>query len=223
MSTLRPSPSWMNVLTIFRWAIRNCGLLLLRGLMDNLFGTSESKSLMEAGWDGKASRLHYGRYPSLAPVLLGLLKSGRAMIRELTTIAAAEAVFPALDIVRRAGPPAALRDELQMYIADYLASPAWHVREIAARTLCSCMLHSEWLDALRSLLVRNDTAGSASEKNRFHGALMTSKFLVERLAEVMPDELTGKSEIPFLCRGFWLTKCCSKLPGAGVTTKGDPG
>lgn len=152
--------------------------------------------MMEAGWDGKASRLHYARYPSLAPVLLGLLKSGRAMIHELTTIAAAEAVFPALDIVRRAGPPAALQDELQMYISDYLASPAWHVREIAARTLCSCMLHNEWLDVLRSLLVRKDTAGSASEKNRFHGALMTGKFLVERLAEVMSAELTGKPEIP---------------------------
>lgn len=193
--TLAPFSTWLDMLTPYRWAIRNCGLLLLRGLMDSLFGTSESKALMEAGWDGKASRLHYARYPSLAPVLLGLLKSGRAMIRELTTIAAAEAVFPALDIVRRAGPPAALRDELQMYIADYLASPAWHVREIAARTLCSCMLHSEWLDTLRSLLVRTDSADS-SEKNRFHGALMTGKFLVERLAEVMPAELTGKSEMP---------------------------
>lgn len=145
---------------------------------------------MEAGWDGKASRLHYARYPSLALVLLGLLKTGRAMIHELTTIAAAEAVFPALDIVRRAGPPAALRVELQMYIADYLASPAWHVREIAARTLCSCLLHSKWLGSLRSLLVRKETSGS-SEKNRFHGALLTGKFLVERLAEVMPEELTG--------------------------------
>lgn len=147
--------------------------------------------MMEAGWDGKASRLHYGRYPSLAPVLLGLLKSGRAMVHKLTTIAAAEAVFPALDIVRRAGPPAALRDELQMYIADYLASPAWHVREIAARTLCSCLLHSKWLDALSSLLVLRDNSG-LSERNRFHGALLTGKFLVERLAEVMPGELTGK-------------------------------
>lgn len=145
---------------------------------------------MEAGWDGKASRLHYARYPSLAPVLLGLLKSGRAMIHELTTIAAAEAVFPALDIVRRAGPPAALRGELQMYIADYLASPAWHVREIAARTLCSCLLHNGWMGSLRSLLVRKDASGP-SERNRFHGALMTGKFLVERLAEVMPGELTG--------------------------------
>lgn len=183
--------------------------------MDSLFGTSENKAMMEAGWDGKASRLHYARYPSLAPVLLGLLKSGRAMVHELTT-AAAEAVFPALDIVRRAGPPAAQRDELQMYIADYLGSPAWHVREIAARTLCSCLLHSEWLGALRSLLVRRNASGSASETNRFHGALLTGKFLVERLAEVMPEELTGMSRnIPAFVEAF--ANSDSKLPRAGFT------
>lgn len=162
--------------------------------MDNLFGTSESKSMMEAGWDGKANRLNYSRYPSLAPVLLGLLKDGRAIIHELTTTAAAEAVFPALDIIRRSGPPAAQRDELQKYIAEYLGSPAWHVREIAARTLCSCLLHKEWLNSLRQLLIRKEPSGSASEANRCHGALLTAGFLVARLAEVMPGELTGMLE-----------------------------
>ncbi|SPO02760.1 uncharacterized protein DNG_05435 [Cephalotrichum gorgonifer] len=171
------------------WAIRNCGLLLLRGLMDSLFGTSESKSTMEAGWDGTANCIDYDRYPSLAPVLLSLLKSGRSMVYELTTIAAAEAVFPALDIIRRAGPPASQRDELQTYVAEYLGSPAWHVREIAARTLCSCMLHSDWLPALRSLLSPEDIANPERETNRFHGALLTGRFLVERLSEVMPEEL----------------------------------
>ena len=62
--------------------------------MDSLFGTSESKAFMEAGWDGKANRIHYGRYPTLPPVLLSLLRSGRRMIIDMTAGATADAVFP---------------------------------------------------------------------------------------------------------------------------------
>lgn len=47
------------------WAIRNCGLIFLRSLIDSLFGTHESKAVIEAGWDGKANRIHYHRYPNL--------------------------------------------------------------------------------------------------------------------------------------------------------------
>ncbi len=55
--------------------------------------------------------------------------------------AAAESVFLALDIIRRPGPPALLRDEIQSDVAHYLSNSVWHVREKATRTLCSCLLH----------------------------------------------------------------------------------
>jgi hypothetical protein len=171
--------------------VRNSGLLLLRGLLDTLFGTSESKALMEAGWDGKANRIHYGRYATLPHVLLGLLQSGRRMILDMSAGATAEAVFPALDIIRRAGPPPTLRDELQRLVVEYLGSPVWHVREMAARTLCSCLLHNEWLQSLLDILER-DGIGTSDPKNSVHGALLTAKFLVGRLGEVMPEQLTRK-------------------------------
>lgn len=159
------------------WAIRNCALLLLRSLIDNLFGTNESKTAMETGWDGKTLRISYTKYSSLPPILLSLLKDGEQAMDPgtLTQSSAAESVFPALEIIRRAGPPESHRDELYGHIAKYLGSRQWHVREIAARTLCSFLLNDDWLSSIEDLLSRS--RGSA---NRMHGTLLTVKFFVER-------------------------------------------
>ncbi|KAL6356365.1 hypothetical protein LRP88_09961 [Fusarium phalaenopsidis] len=172
------------------WAIRNCGLILLRSLIDCLFGSHQSKATMEAGWDGKANRISYHRYPSLPKVLLNLLKSGHQMMAATaTSSAAAESVFPALDIIRRAGPPELLREELQVHIAKYLASPVWHVREIAARTLCSCLLHDLWLDTIISLAAESVRSPISNVQNHVHGVLLSLKYIIDRLSEVMPEQL----------------------------------
>lgn len=179
------------------WAIRNCGLLLLRSLIDCLFGTGETKASNEAGWDGKATRIHYHRYATLPGVLVGLLKGGQGSILPgLQNTRGAESVFPALDIIRRAGPPDALREELQGYIATYLASPVWHLREMAARTLCSCLLHDGWLDVMEATM--NDAlvgAGGKVDQNRLHGAYLALKFVFEKMVAVMPSECTGMFHI----------------------------
>lgn len=172
------------------WAIRNCGLLLLRSLIDCLFGTNENKSSMDAGWDGKTLRVSYVKYPTLSEDLISLLQSGRDAMEAGVQNSAAESVFPALDIIRRAGPPDAHRDELYGLIAEYLGSHLWHVREIAARTLCSFLLHKAWVPLVNQLLY--DAVGST---NRLHGTLLTIKSCLERVSEVTPDSLEGKSQI----------------------------
>lgn len=174
------------------WAIRNCGLILLRSLIDCLFGSHESKAAMEAGWDGKANRIAYHRYTTLPSCLLNLLKEGHRMMAPTTSSAGAESVFPALDIIRRAGPPELLRDELQIHVAKYLASPVWHVREIAARTLSSCLLHDKWLDAVKQLASEALLAQDGNAQNHVHGVLLTIKCLVEKLRDVKVDYLHGK-------------------------------
>lgn len=184
------------------WAIRNCALLLLRSLMDGIFGTGESKSALEAGWDGKTLRVSYTKYPSLPPILLHLLQSGSLAMEPgtLTSSSAAESVFPALDIIRRAGPPESHRDELFRLIVRYLGSQQWHVREIAARTLCSFLLNQGWLSSVQLLL--NESRGSA---NRLHGTFLTLKFFLERtfmdrnegrlLGQTTTPELDGDSQL----------------------------
>ncbi|KAF5018056.1 hypothetical protein F66182_9980 [Fusarium sp. NRRL 66182] len=155
------------------WAIRNCGLILLRSLIDCLFGSHQSKATMEAGWDGKANRIAYHRYTSLPKTLLHLLKSGHQMMASIAEgSAAAESVFPALDIVRRAGPPEVLREELQIHIAKYLASPVWH-----------------WLDTITSLAAESVRSQIGDVQNHVHGVLLALKYIIDRLSEVMPDQL----------------------------------
>ncbi|KAK5990266.1 tRNA (32-2'-O)-methyltransferase regulator TRM732-like protein [Cladobotryum mycophilum] len=173
------------------WAIRNCGLIFLRSLIDTLFGSQESKSMIEAGWDGKANRIPYHRYPNLPTVLANLLKSGHQMIASTAATSAAESVFPALDIIRRAGPPDLLRDEIQVHVATYLSSPVWHVREIAARTLCSCLLHERWLVVIKELFQKAFDDKTPKGQNYLHGVLLSLKFLFERLTEVSLDRLTA--------------------------------
>ncbi|KAM0252518.1 hypothetical protein ACHAQJ_007693 [Trichoderma viride] len=171
------------------WAIRNCGLIFLRSLIDSLFGSQESKAMIEAGWDGKANRIPYHRYPNLPTVLASLLKSGHKMVTSTNAKSSAESVFPALDIIRRAGPPDLLRDEIQVYVAAYLSSPVWHVREIAARTLCSCLLHDKWLSVVQDLFHKSLDDKTINGQNHVHGVLLSLKFLIERFSEVAPDRL----------------------------------
>ena len=122
-----------------RWAIRNCGLILIRSLIDCIFGTNESKSSMEIGWDGETTRIPWHKYEGLPDVLVKLLKMGQTPSTGLLGEGkdTAQAIFPALDIIRRAGPPEGYMDELYDAVAWYLGSNLWHVREMAARALCS--------------------------------------------------------------------------------------
>lgn len=186
-----------------RWAIRNCGLLLLRSLIDTLFGTSESKTVTEAGWDGRSIRLSYDRYPALPELLLSLLKTevkdhGHS---EAPAIGAVESVFPALDIIRRAGPPDLRRDEIFSVVSTHLSSKVWHIRDLAARTVCTLLLYDEWLSDVSVLI------GSAMDTNRLHGVLMAIKYLLERRLELDFQTASGKS-MAFKTDDLW-TKCLS--------------
>jgi hypothetical protein len=164
-----------------RWAIRNCGLLLFRSLIDCLFGTSESKVVAEAGWDGRSIRLFYERYPALPELLLRILssESEQESSASFPGIGNVESVFPALDIIRRAGPPERLRDEIYICVSNHLASKIWHVRDIAARTICTLLLHDSWLPATVNLI---ETCGKLA--NQHHGILMSIKYLLERRLEL---------------------------------------
>lgn len=172
------------------WAIRNCGLIFLRSLVDCLFGNHETKAMIEAGWDGQANRIPYHKYPDLPGVLLDLLRSGNALIATNdSAIVAAESVFPALDIIRRAGPPDLLRGQIRDHVSQYLASPVWHLRDMAARTMCSCLLNEDWVtvvgDLLRDLL--DNTATPC--QNHIHGILSTIKLMIGRLREIELDQI----------------------------------
>lgn len=142
---------------------------------------------MEAGWDGRTVRISYHKFDALPSLLVNLLELGKESSGITIGTQTAEAVFPALDIIRRAGPPEGYFQKLYDIISWYLGSHIWHVREIAARTLCSLLLTSTWLQSIELLIV-----GVGESSNKLHGALLTIRFLLERLRQVMPNELSGK-------------------------------
>lgn len=147
----------------------------MRSVIDSLLGNADSKALLEAGWDGRTIRISYVRYSTLAGILVSLLQSGQEAQDTESQRRAAESVFPALDIIRRAGPPDSHRAQLYSLVSDYLASHLWHVREIAARTLSSFLVSMDHMKEIISLLERAKTSA-----NRLHGTLLTIKFLVEK-------------------------------------------
>ncbi|KAJ8058763.1 hypothetical protein OCU04_011752 [Sclerotinia nivalis] len=159
------------------WAIRNCGLLLLRSLIDCLFGTNENKASIEAGWDGRSTKLSYEKYPELPEILLKLLNKETISTDNTNApaIGAIESVFPSLDIIRRTGPPVILRNEIKERVSIHLGSKFWHTRELAARTMCTFMLHDGWLLDLQNLLKIANLS-----TNHTHGVLLTVNFVLER-------------------------------------------
>lgn len=143
---------------------------------------------MEAGWDGRTTRIAWHKYKDLPAVIVNLLELGQpSTTSPQGVVVTAESVFPALDIIRRAGPPEEFKDTLFDLVASYLNSRFWHVREIAARTLCSFLLKPDWIQPVRGLL-----SESHSSANKLHGTLLTFKFLLERLRDVMPEQLLCK-------------------------------
>ena len=164
-------------------------MLLLRSLIDCLFGTSENKAFAEAGWDGRSTRLSYERYKSLPELLLKLLdtSTNNSGTMRAPTIGAVESVFPALDIIRRAGPPPNLRERAFKLVVKHLNSRIWHVREIAARTVCTLLLHEDWLSDVIALI-----NNAQLSKNHIHGILLALKFILERRLELDPSSATGK-------------------------------
>jgi hypothetical protein len=172
-----------------RWAIRNSGLILLRSIIDRLFGTSDSKAIMESGWDGKSIKLSYEAYPKLAELLDNLLKSGPGTDGKLDqqAFSAVELVFPALDIIRRAGPPSSHRDSIHKSVLSHLGSPVWHVREIAAHTICTMMMSTTWECSVLDLL-RTPTTSA----NQRHGFLLAVNYILQRRFALGPATTIGK-------------------------------
>ena len=103
-----------------------------------------------------------------------------------------------MDIIRRAGPPEEFRDELYSYTAKYLASPVWHVRDIAARTLCSYLLHPGWLDAVEDIIRDSAAVVGPNRRNAVHGAFLLLKSIIQKLHDTMPALLAGKDPPTFL-------------------------
>lgn len=147
-----------------RYPIKNCGLILFRSLTDSIFGTSPSKQDIEDGWDGKSIKISYERYLSLPEMIVRLLKIGTG-----------DTVLPALDFLRRTGPPSTMKAEIQELVLGFLAHRAWQIRETAAHTLCSLTMGSPVVETVKFLLLKD-----VHTTNGRHGTLLAVKVILQR-------------------------------------------
>lgn len=159
-------------------------MLLLSSLLDTLFGTSVSKSEIENGWDGRSVKIQYEKYPELVSLLKKLLdyRNDAGGMNE------SKFVIPALDIIRRAGPPAGDTTQLFLHVTAHLGSPDWHIREMAGRALCALTMGEDIGIRVTELLTN-----SRENANLRHGALHAARCIIERRAALDPLDVVRRS------------------------------
>jgi hypothetical protein len=151
------------------WAVRNCGLMLFRALIDRLLGSTDSQNWSENG-QIKAPRLSYKDYPSLLDIVFKLLTPDTAQLE--TTEAALESVFPALKIVERVPPLQDQRERIRELVFGLCSSSHWHVRDMAARTFSSLVPEKTLVQ-----IVDEFAPTTSLGQNTVHGRILCISYL----------------------------------------------
>jgi hypothetical protein len=167
------------------WAIRNCGLMLFRALIDRLIGSTDSQNLDEEG-ESKTARISYNDYPNLLGIVIGFLTPD--LSSSVSTEAALESVFPALKIIQRMPPPADQQKSIRALIFKLCESPHWHVRDMAARTFARLVQDAEVINVLNEIIPH-----TLSHQNHIHGRLLCVSYLVEPILRRATSSLEGTS------------------------------
>ena len=180
------------------WAIRNCGLMLFRAVIDRLLGTSESN--VEDDFLSKP-RLSVQQYPELLDIVLDLLHSS---LRDSEDFAqgGSEHVFPALQLLQQIQIPQQRRFEAKEMVFRLTVNSSWHVRDKAARTNATIVGRDLTDSDFQQLLLLRP-----SNLNGMHGTLLCAKYLIsilqksKRLAAGGREQTNGSStSVPKSCQ-----------------------
>jgi hypothetical protein len=166
--------------------------MLFKALIERLLGSSEAQDWKELE-RARTSRFSYDDYPSLVTILTDLLDPEGPLKQSIESapesgspldLHGAEGVFPALQILRQARPPETHLEVIVASVERLLASPHWHLRDMAARTVVSLRPVHQLYDAIFALLSK----GTESH-NVQHGTLLAVKYMVRKLLQ-SPDALS---------------------------------
>ncbi|KAM0716200.1 hypothetical protein Q7P37_007645 [Cladosporium fusiforme] len=160
------------------WAIRNCGLMLFRAVIDRLLGTNDAYLEDEVA---TKRRVDFEQHQDLLELVIGLLST--APTSSLPGEGARnEGVFPALQLLQRAQMPEVKRMEVQTAVFALTGSPSWHVRDKAARTFVSFVPVDTTASVLEQLLTARP-----NDHNALHGSLFCALHIIRRLrAKIIP-------------------------------------
>ncbi|KAK5726895.1 hypothetical protein LTR15_002785 [Elasticomyces elasticus] len=152
------------------WAVRNCGLMLFRAVIDRLLGTSDAH-IDDHGQVQK--QLSVDQHPQLLSVVLWLLRAPFD-VSKMTT-ARSEGVFPALQLLQRLEIPETQAAAARQAVFALMGNSQWHVREKAARTYASLIASRETCQEFERLLDITTIS-----QNALHGALLSARHIMKR-------------------------------------------
>jgi hypothetical protein len=160
-----------NCLNSSIWAIRNCGLMLFRALIDRLLGTTTSHYWSD-NVAAKTSKFSFADAPDLLDIIVKLLQPDPSP--DLSS-SAFESVFPALKLIQRIPLPEGRRSNSRDLVLQLCGSSHWHLRELAAKTYLTLLDTKDSAKAVAELLPT-----LSLPQNAIHGRLLCIRYLVEK-------------------------------------------
>jgi hypothetical protein len=164
--------------------------MLFRALIDRLIATNATghRDDVSVDWSRGSSRISYDKYSSLSSLLPRLLQeqpgeeSRTSSQPNLGLEHSVQMVFPALDLLRRAGPPRELYDELKALVLNQLSNPVWHIRDLAARTYATFVsLDGNATPDSTVQELRHLGPANCRSQNGIHGRLLAIRYIVEKV------------------------------------------
>lgn len=183
--------------------------MLFKALADRLFGTNESRN-KDTKENSKTTKFLYNKHPNLPELLKNLLRQPTVLssptepddqgVSTVPGLGPPEAVFPAMDIIRRAGLPRANDAELRESILFYMGSEIWHVRDMAARTFCSLVKRERFVEEV-SYLINLPWVSN----NALHGQLLCARYLLQAYLPHNSTQWRGNKPTQQAFPGYALT------------------
>ena len=154
----------------FRWAIRNCGLMLLKALLNRLIGGSDASREKRLA-SSQPSPVVYEKYQNLPSLLLTMLRVGNVGFYT----SRAQQVFPALEMIERWGLPKQQKVTISQLVWNHMESSDWSIREKAAKAMCAVMEDKATYKKIGDLF-----DPEWPSQNALHGRLLCARLLLAR-------------------------------------------
>lgn len=200
-------------LTTVRWAIRNCGLMLLKALITRMNDGTNTASSKVSSSHRRLSTLVYEKYQNLPDLLLRLLNSKDTIDEEtlrtqsqanspIDTVLQAQYVFPALEIIEQSGIPEKHQSEIRRAVWTHLEGPVWPIREKAAKALSYLPVSDQIEEEMRQYL-----QPPWFTQNALHGRHLYLRFMFAQVSSIRYLDLLDKAVWKFHClkREYLLT------------------
>lgn len=168
------------------WAIKNCGLMLLRASINRLdpdtgLGYSEAGMKLRAVSETERRPVDVAmNFLSKTPFRSSTEKGLLGKVNENSSDESTEALFAGLDILGRLYIELNELKNVKYLVADQLGHPLWHIRAQASRLSAIITPRGSELALLHDLFSKDQSALNIGP-NKMHGILMLMGCLVQRL------------------------------------------